>query len=149
MIMAVAAPDEHPSGGYEPSDKSRASTIEPGAAGDGYQRPQVSAGGMFTAINRLHDPASSPRQSSAGHPSPMQETPGGGDHQHQQLNMDVVEHLSEWEGTRIADCLGGVGGDIQGFSYGDVPDGHLLYGSMVPVALGGFWGEGLNPKSSH
>lgn len=143
MIMATTAAaaltDDHPSGtAYEPSDKSRASTIEPTSA----------AGGMFTAINRLHDPATSPRQSSAGHASPMQET-SQQQHNNPQMHMDVVEHLSEWEGTRIADCLGGVGGDIQGFSYGDVPDGHLLLGSAVPIALGGIWGEGLDPKSSH
>lgn len=35
--------------------------------------------------------------------------------------MDVIEQLDEWESTRIADCLAKVGGDIQGFSYGDVP----------------------------
>lgn len=53
--------------------------------------------------------------------------------------LNVMEHLNEWESTRIADCLGGAGGDIQGFSYGDVPDQNLLFGQIAPVlGFGGY-----------
>lgn len=129
MIMAEEG------GAYEPSDKSRASTMEPGqpVGPEGLPRSTPS---MFTAINRHNDGSGS----GSGHPSPMQgheSLPQGG-HLYAQgmpggAELDVVEHLNEWEGTRIADYLGGAGGDIQGFSYGDVPESNLLFEHMAPV----------------
>lgn len=107
---------------YEPSDKSRASTLEPGGPS------------MFTAINRHNNDGSG---SASGHPSPMQghDMLPGGDALGLPVGagLDVVEHLNEWEGTRIADYLGGAGGDIQGFSYGDVPESNMLFGQLAPA----------------
>lgn len=129
MIMAEDG------GAYEPSDKSRASTMEPGqpVGPEGVPRSTPS---MFTAINRHNEGSGS----GSGYPSPMQgqeSLPGGGHlpphGMMEGVEPDVVEHLNEWEGTRIADYLGGAGGDIQGFSYGDVPEPNLLLGQVGPV----------------
>lgn len=130
------------SGACASSDKSRSSTTEPGGqastvGADGTSRSNPS---MFTAINRLQEGGGGVGPPEVGgpgsaQPSPMQShddlpaqmgMPGGG-------GLNVVEHLNEWESTRIADCLGGVGGDIQGFSYGDVPDSNLLFGHIAPL----------------
>lgn len=130
----------------EQLDKSRQSTIDLGSSigpKDLLQTVQ-STPSMFTAINRLHD-SSGPTTRGEGGPgsgqhSPMQvhdPLPSGGDLAAHMMGeggvSNIVEHLNEWEGTRIADCLGGAGGDIQGFSYGDVPDSNLLFGQMAPV----------------
>lgn len=129
MIMAEEG------GAYEPSDKSRASTMEPGqpVGPEGVPRSTPS---MFTAINRHNEGSGS----GSGYPSPMQGQeglPGGGPFPTpgmlEDVELDVMEHLKEWEGTRIADYLGGAGGDIQGFSYGDVPESNLLFGEAPPV----------------
>lgn len=126
---------------YEQLDKSRASTIEPGSSlgsKDLLKTPRPTPS-MFTAINRHHE-GSGPtprteRGPGSGHPSPMHmhdPLSSGGDLAAHMMGeggvLNVMEHLNEWEGTRIADCLGDVGGDIQGFSYGDVPDSNLLFG---------------------
>lgn len=139
MIMAEDDPRHAHEGG---SERSRASTVEPGSIPDGVHKTPRSNLSMFTAINR-HTDGHGPE---SAHPSPMQAyqaLPGDGDlsaHPGQgDVNLNVMEHLSEWESTRIADCLGGVGGDIQGFSYGDVPDANLLFGQVIPVlGFGGY-----------
>lgn len=138
MIMA----EDDPRHAYEGSERSRAGTVEPGAVPDGLHKTSRSNPPMFTAINRHTEG----HGSEPAHTSPMQayqSLPGDVDlpkHAgpgHSDLN--VVEHLSEWESTRIADCLGGVGGDIQGFSYGDVPDSNMLFGQAVPLlGFGGY-----------
>lgn len=137
----------------EDRQASPASTAAETPAADGL--PMTSQpGGMFTAINRHADFLSGGTDSSA-HPSPLQayqSLPGGGRNSSgggvdlpthpgpggHADDLDLMENLGEWESSRIADCLGGVGGDLQGFSYGDVPDAHLLFGQVVPLmGLGG------------
>lgn len=138
MIMAEDDP-RHP---YEGSERSRASTAEPGSVPDGLHKTPRSNPSMFTAINRHTDGHRGP---DSAHPSPMQAyqaLPGDAQLPTQPGptgDVNVMEHLNEWESTRIADCLGGVGGDIQGFSYGDVPDSNLLLGPVVPLmGFGGY-----------
>ncbi|KAJ4390634.1 hypothetical protein N0V93_004232 [Gnomoniopsis smithogilvyi] len=139
MIMAEDDPRHAHEGG---SERSRASTVEPGSVPDGTHKTPRSNPSMFTAINR-HTDGHVPE---SAHPSPMQAyqaLPGDGDlasHPGQgDMNGNVVDHICVWESTRIADCLGGVGGDIQGFSYGDVPDANLLFGQAVPMLeFGGY-----------
>lgn len=127
------------SGACEPSNKSRASTTEPSG-----QPPAIGTDGtprlnpsMFTAINRLQEGGAlgmlDGGASGSAHPSPMQTQDDLPDQMGLPEGGNVLKHLSEWEGTRIADCLGGVGGDIQGFSYGDVPDSSQLFGQMAPL----------------
>lgn len=151
MIMAE---EEHSRGAlYEESDKSRASTIDRASSigPDGHltsANTPRSAPSMFRPINRHADPPGiSPRPDfppgpSSEHAVPLgsHESVPGGDELHTHAfpeghELNVMEHLSEWESTRIADCLGGAGGDIQGFSYGDVPDQNMLFGTM-PQLLG-------------
>lgn len=146
MIMAEEESRYAP---YEGSDKSRASTIDrasslgPEGHANSANTPR-SAPSMFRPINRNADPSGiSPRPDfpSTEYPSPLAThesmlatpaIPEGSE-------LNVMEHLSEWESTRIADCLGGAGGDIQGFSYGDVPDHNLLLGQMAPLlGFGGY-----------
>lgn len=129
MIMA----EEDARHGCEALDKSRASTVEPGLAPDG----SLKTPRMFTAINRHTEGQPSPMQ--AYQPLPggdgdLPTHPGPGAHG----DLDIMENLNEWESSRIADCLGGVGGDIQGFSYGDVPETNLLFEQVVPmIGFGG------------
>ncbi|PSS05284.1 fungal-specific transcription factor domain-domain-containing protein [Coniella lustricola] len=65
-----------------------------------------------------------PGRSRGGSESLLPVSRNGGD------EMDVMEQLNEWESTRIADCLAKVGGDIQGFSYGDVPKQSQAFGEL-------------------
>lgn len=131
MIMAEEDLRHSHEGG---SERSRASTAEPGPVIDGTHKTPRSNPSMFTAINRHTDGYGS----ESAHASPMQAyqaLPGDGELAPQagHGDLNVMEHLNEWESTRIADCLGGVGGDIQGFSYGDVPESNLLFGQVVPL----------------
>ncbi|KAF3767352.1 hypothetical protein M406DRAFT_254425, partial [Cryphonectria parasitica EP155] len=51
--------------------------------------------------------------------TPVQTSPRG-------QKLDIVRNLGEIESSRIADCLGDMGGDIQGFSFGELPDAEML-----------------------
>lgn len=120
---------------YDPTDRSRASSLDPGqpVGPEGVPRSTPS---MFTAINRHHeglgagpgDPAHAEAQHEilSGTGQLNTHVMSGG------AELNVLEHLNEWEGTRIADCLGGAGGDIQGFSYGEAPESNVLFGQMAP-----------------
>lgn len=118
---------------HEASDKSHASTsAEPTNAG------------MFTAINR-HNEGQGPDSAHTSPTQVYQSLPGDVDLPTHPIgpghhgDLDIMDNLGEWESSRIADCLGGVGGDIQGFSYGDVPDANLLFGQNVPLmGFGGY-----------
>lgn len=149
MILA----DEDAARLADASDKSRASTAEPGSlAGEAAKTPRSLVPSMFTAINRNAEAGGGGADSQ--HPSPMQayqSLPGGGDgdvaaggqQQQQQQHGDLAVldniNIQEWEGHRIADRLGEMGGDIQGFSYGDVPEAHLLFGQITPLMeFGGY-----------
>lgn len=143
---------------YEGSDKSRASTTDrasslgPEGHATSANTPR-SAPSMFRPINRHADPSSgiSPRPGdfpigglSSEHALPPHESMLGvglGEEHAPAIpevtDPNVMAHLSEWESTRIADCLGGAGGDIQGFSYGDVPDHNLLFGQPL-IGFGGY-----------
>lgn len=141
---------------YEGSDKSRASTTDRASSlgPDGHAtsaNTPRSAPTMFRPINRHADASCgiSPRPGEFPMPSehalpPHESMLGGGPGELHGLPMpnlmpdlNVMEHLSEWESTRIADCLGGAGGDIEGFSYGDVPDHSLLFGQPL-LGFGGY-----------
>lgn len=136
------------------SDKSRASTVEPGAsvaaaaAAELAKTTRSLVPSMFTAINR-HAEGGGGSGFGGGadsqHPSPMQAyqpLPGAGGDGDLAVRpggqQDIMENISDWEGSRIADCLGDVGGDIQGFSYGDVPDANLFGQTMPLMGFGGY-----------
>lgn len=126
---------------YDVPEHTRASMTDPGQA-EGPSNPLRSMSTMFRAINRHQDASGSDGAPGSAHTSPTQThghlpqglvlpahvATGGG-------AADVIDHLVEFESTRIADCLGGVGGDIQGFSYGDVPDSELLFKKLKKVPL--------------
>lgn len=153
----ILAEEENRHAPCEGSDKSRASTIDRASSlgPDGHvtsANTPRSAPSMFRPINRYADVSGiSPRPDyvvgpSGEHASPLathESVLGSGDMHAPTIpdsnELNVMEHLSEWESTRIADCLGGAGGDIQGFSYGDVPDHNLLFGQMAPLlGFGGY-----------
>lgn len=130
MIMAE---EENRYAPYEGSDKSRASTIDrasslgPEGGHAASSNTPRSAPSMFRPINHPSGP-----DFELGEMQAPPALPEGHE-------LNVMEHLNEWESTRIADCLGGAGGDIQGFSYGDVPDQNLLFGQMAPLmGFGGY-----------
>lgn len=134
------------------SDKSRTSTVEPGSSGAAAElaeTPRSLVPTMFTAINRGGEGGSGlGGGTDSQHASPMQAyqslpSGGGGDGEHpagpQQHGEFNIDNISDWESSRIAECLGSVGGDIQGFSYGDVPDSNLLFDQIVPLmGFGGY-----------
>lgn len=153
--MIMAEDENNRYAPYEGSDKSRASTIDRASSlgPDGHTtsaNTPRSAPSMFRPINRHADGPTgiSPPGPLGEHALPLATHDlgvGGPSEIHapgavpEGSEVNVMEHLSEWESTRIADCLGGAGGDIQGFSYGDVPDHNLLFGHMAPLlGFGGY-----------
>lgn len=156
MILADEDAARLATAAADASDKSRASTVEPSSSVAGVElakTPRSLVPTMFTAINRGAEGSSGVGGGAdSQHPSPMQayqSLPGGsgGDGdltahsagQQQEGDLDIMQNISEWEGSRIAECLGDVGGDIQGFSYGDVPETNLLFGQIVPLmGFGGY-----------
>lgn len=59
---------------------------------------------------------------------------------------EFMDLLSEGESMRIAEALEGLGGgDIQGFSYGDVLGNDMLFGHTLPMMPFGALGDGVPP----
>lgn len=182
--MIMAEEDRH--GGYDGSDRSRASTIDRGSPSTGPDslhtgKTPRSTPSMFVAINSMPAPPGhyeSPHSGHSGpsprtdalpgpvplpgrppsqpvvHPSPVQahhalptHTGGGGD-PGVMPEDDFMDLLQTGESMRIAEALEGLGGgDIQGFSYGDVLENDMLFGHALPMMpFGGLGlGEGVPP----
>lgn len=170
--MIMAEDDRH--GGYDGSDRSRASTIDHGSPSTGPDslstgKAPRSTPSMFVAINSMPAPPGpydsphsgpSPRTdnlpglipipgrpaSQPFHPSPIHThhtLPTSGDPSVMPEN-EFMDLLSEGESMRIAEALEGLGGgDIQGFSYGDVLENNMLFGHTLPMMPFGALSEGL------
>lgn len=155
--MIMAEDDRH--GPYGCSDEARASPPERGSP-TGHdihvtEKTPRSIPSMFTAINNA--PAGGRHELPASGPLPKHDGLAGSDYtraepmlQGEQLSpppihslsgphdLDVISEarvrdiLSESESMRIAEALEGLGGgDIQGFSYGDIPE-TMLFGQTLP-----------------
>lgn len=155
--MIMAEDDRH--GSYGCSDQSRVSPPERGSPmghdvhlAEKMPRPIPT---MFTAINNTH-PGGRHEMPTLG-PLPKPDGPPGSDYtragpilQGEQLSpppihtlsgphdLDFISEarfrdiISESESMRIAEALEGLGGgDIQGFSYGDIPEA-ILFGQTLP-----------------
>lgn len=156
--MIMAEDDRH--GPYGCSDQPRGSPTERGSPGEPdvhlSEKTPRSIPTMFTAINNApvggrHElPASGSLSKIDGHPVPDYTRAGpmlqAGELSppplHHSLSgphdLDVISEarvrdiLSESESMRIAEALEGLGGgDIQGFSYGDIPEA-MLFGQTLP-----------------
>lgn len=174
--MIMAEEDRH--GGYDGSDRSRASTIDHGSPSTGPDslhtgKTPRSTPSMFVAINSMPAPPGhydSPHSGHSGpsprtdglpgagplpgrppsqpiHPSPVQAhhaLPTAGGDPGMMPEDDFMDLLQSGESMRIAEALEGLGGgDIQGFSYGDVMENDMLFGHTLPMMPFGGMGEGV------
>lgn len=155
--MIMAEDDRH--GPYGCSDHSRASPPQrgspPGHDVHHSEKTSRSIPSMFTAINNA--PAGGRHELPASGPLTKFDGPAGSDYtrtgpmlQGEQPSpppvhslsgphdLDLIsgarvrDFLSESESMRIAEALEGMGGgDIQGFSYGEIPEA-MLFGQTLP-----------------